>query len=1039
MSKNEKHFKDLIGDLNIDTQPSDSHRKKLKDKMLSAFDRAKKSQQRSANTHPPQTYRRTIMNNSIAKMAVAAVIIIAAGVGIATWHNTTQQKKTELAVKAEPAVITTKDTPQAIAENPLEKIERMFAAGDVDGLITMLRDDDYAVRVAAANYLALIGDANAIAPLTEQGDQWSGDGDNPFAAAIESIDSPDTEEAPATTAAVAPAAATATAPDGQTAKNISSDLLKLIPAETMYCVRVNNLDYTVNLLDQFLAGISPAPMGLSMGARMAMAKVLGSPELGGLNTAGNFAMFSCDPNGIPNLLIPVTDFNEFITGNPNCSTPDANGVFKIAASGISTMLAKPLGQYVLIEFTKDYKKLTDTAKAIADGSNKGLGSVLNEAEVKLAASEPLWAYGSVQVVSKNLGPMMFAQIEKTREMIKNQQGDQQMNMENIVDMYVALLKTLMAETKHVSISVKPQPDVLNIHETITAMPGTDMANIFVAGPAVNLRLGYFTDHAVFNIGGNINKSSDKLFYNKCFDLFIAMASDTMTDQDIDKFRTMIDDLMDSLGNSFAISYWSDTTVRPPFVEDFAVEISNVEKFNKTIDDFMDLWDSNGITEAYENMGLRTEYTITRQADNYREISIDSSKFVMKAVDANTQQGQMIEEMYGDGLDSKWAIVNGLCVGSVSADASEVIKELIDLTKSGKTYQMPPEVETALEMLPNPQSADFVGTLNYIRLLDMALSMQPFASDWEFSTQTHVAFAGAADNGRLNVDIAVPKEHILEIIEAFKTLQQGPSPEQIATARREAIARGELDANSPIYYSEPVIPPNDSNVYYFGGMARVTPTPARASLDANINPDEVIIDQEVGNYSISQFNLNKDYLDLRVFTFDTNDGYFSPTAYNRLEQITLDAANSDVNMILTFHAPEIEPQAEPETDWLGNPQPRWTGWGRAVSNFFPTSGDRSLCYSNIGTSKISFDRDICAVGFTVNRLQNNMTVRLFDYNDDQIGEDYTVIKNDANSNHSFFGYFDDSRSEIRSVVFGLDGEPTQFTIDDLAIIIDPPKQ
>jgi hypothetical protein len=39
-----------------------------------------------------------------------------------------------------------------------------------------------------------------------------------------------------------------------------NELLKMIPAKSLFCIRVNNFDYTLNQIDQFLAGVSPMPM-----------------------------------------------------------------------------------------------------------------------------------------------------------------------------------------------------------------------------------------------------------------------------------------------------------------------------------------------------------------------------------------------------------------------------------------------------------------------------------------------------------------------------------------------------------------------------------------------------------------------------------------------------------------------------------------------------------------------------------------------------------------------------------------------------------
>ena len=47
----------------------------------------------------------------------------------------------------------------------------------------------------------------------------------------------------------------------------------------------------MNQTDQFLAGVSPMPMGVSMLVRMQLAQLLGNPQLAGLSTNGNFAAF----------------------------------------------------------------------------------------------------------------------------------------------------------------------------------------------------------------------------------------------------------------------------------------------------------------------------------------------------------------------------------------------------------------------------------------------------------------------------------------------------------------------------------------------------------------------------------------------------------------------------------------------------------------------------------------------------------------------------------------------------------------------------
>jgi len=70
----------------------------------------------------------------------------------------------------------------------LRQVTAMYEAGNIRGLKTMLSDEAEEVRTEAANYLALIGDFNAVEPLLNASKDWTGsDEDNPFVGAIYQI------------------------------------------------------------------------------------------------------------------------------------------------------------------------------------------------------------------------------------------------------------------------------------------------------------------------------------------------------------------------------------------------------------------------------------------------------------------------------------------------------------------------------------------------------------------------------------------------------------------------------------------------------------------------------------------------------------------------------------------------------------------------------------------------------------------------------------------------------------------------------------
>ncbi len=577
------------------------------------------------------------------------------------------------------------------------------------------------------------------------------------------------------------------------AKPAGDQLLKMIPAESLFCIRVNHFEYTLGQIDQFLAGVSPMPMGISILARMQFAKVLGSPQLNGVNMNGSFAVFGAIPPGEQTQtnpvskvfiggLVPVTDYKQFISGNPNCGQPDEKGVSKITSNGTPIMLVTRAGNYALISWANDYAKLVAMAKVVSASEAAGLASTLDATEARLAMTEPIWAYGNVQQASKTFGAMLFGKIEEFKTNMKSTKAKdpntpQIMNIENIINMYVSFFETLMKETQYLSIVINPKPNVLNITKTISAVPGTDMANMFVADTSAdqkNKLLGYLEDGAMMNFGFKINSSFWKQLNIKSIDLLSTIAGESMNAEDITRMKTLAAAVPDCVGGPIACSASIDTQNRPPFVVKYVITVKDGKKFNRLIEEAMQMFNTSGIMDFYKDLGIETSLTIQRGVDSYKDISIDSAKLTMKSTDANSPQGQIINAMYGGGFDYRWGMVDGLWVCTIGGNADLAIRELIDQVKAGGPKQIGNEMKAALALLPEADKADFVVTYNYLRLFKMIGAIMPMPMpmlQMDIPTKSNIVFAGKAGNGKMVVDIALPKEHLTEVVAAFQMMQQ----------------------------------------------------------------------------------------------------------------------------------------------------------------------------------------------------------------------------------------------------------------------------
>ncbi len=181
----------------------------------------------------------------------AAVILIAIGFGVAlVWKGADDKRSREVvkqpeALKDDSAIVAPAlqkegkdDSPRIEGDEPTPEIEQEFRmilalarAGDVDGLIRVLREGEFAGKLVAASYLMEVGDARAIEPLEQLSTEWYGlDKVNPFAIAVKAIKSRIAKEVADATIDVQPAPGpriTGTVADGATGQPIAKFRVRL--------------------------------------------------------------------------------------------------------------------------------------------------------------------------------------------------------------------------------------------------------------------------------------------------------------------------------------------------------------------------------------------------------------------------------------------------------------------------------------------------------------------------------------------------------------------------------------------------------------------------------------------------------------------------------------------------------------------------------------------------------------------------------------------------------------------------------------------
>ena len=196
------------------------------------------------------------------------------------------------------------------------------------------------------------------------------------------------------------------------------DPMSMVPGNSLFCVRINNLDGALGQVDMFLTGISP--MGVGMLAKAQLGNMLGSPQPNGINMSGSFTVFGPLPGGdFPDptrigILVPISNYQQFTADNPNVSPPDAMGVSKIGAEGNQRFAAVQVGEHALLSTPGNEQALAEMKKSAA-GATAGLAAGLDAAELKRAQSSPLWVYGNVELAGQMFGPMIQAKIQEFKQ------------------------------------------------------------------------------------------------------------------------------------------------------------------------------------------------------------------------------------------------------------------------------------------------------------------------------------------------------------------------------------------------------------------------------------------------------------------------------------------------------------------------------------------------------------------------------------------------------------------------------------------------
>jgi len=613
------------------------------------------------------------------------------------------------------------------------------------------------------------------------------------------------------------------------------DVLGQVPADALFCIRINNLDKASGLFDEYITGLSPMPVSMKMMARATLGRFLGDPALKNIATDGDFAVFGVmTPPGKSRekpeklavaALIPVTDFDRFVAENDNCSEPDRKGISKITVGDKTIPVAKA-GSYALVGRPGGYDELVAVARAISRPKARSLLSAMAKRRAAASARVPFWAHGNVQLAGRTFGPLLLAQIEEAREGLKNMPVQQGVSPAEVMDMYVEMFKVILDEVDTASVAATPSADALKLSIDVSAVKGTPLARMLTPMKSKakrNTLLPYLDDGAMINFAMKLNKPLMAKMYDRMYDLLGLVGKDGISADDMAKLKELTNKELASFGDWLAFSMSASPGTKPPFAMTYVVEIADRTAYEQVMKESMELMNAGAISDIYKSMGMKLDFEIKQGIAEYKGVSIDSAKLQFKATEPDSDMAKATEAIYGEGFDYRWAIVGELALVAIGPDVDADIRKLIDEVKAGGRKRIGKETRAALAMLPTAQRADFVGTFNYVRAIKMGIGMakviDPEAGvipEIDAPTESNIAFSGRIRRGSIHNDIVIPKKHLAEIKAAI---------EQLTARVIEAAAAKKTKPAPTVDKPEPALTAEGAKVEKLAGGFSFTEGPA----------------------------------------------------------------------------------------------------------------------------------------------------------------------------------------------------------------------
>ncbi len=551
-------------------------------------------------------------------------------------------------------------------------------------------------------------------------------------------------------------------------------------------MRINHFQTSLTAMDQYLAGASPLPFSLAMMATMQLTGITGDPSLTGIDMEGDFGIAAVKlPQDQTDelfmaFMIPTKTHDAFLKANKNVSGPDSDGIYvlDVERSPLGKMVLLPIkdSKYLIVSREQSKKELL--AFQVMMQNKKGtLSDKLDKESLKKASLSPAWVWMNVGLVHQLYNDTLVSAIRGIEKAMSELQPGAAHTQKMQMMMTQEMIQFIFGQSDSFGLSLNLNSGTLLAEMTMKAKPSTELAAMLKPAQPAYTKFALtdkLDNSAAVNMIMHVNKPVFEKLTAKVMDILAI----SMEDKSDTKLKDMSVRAVSNIAD--AAMGFSYTSQAPYFEFEQYVSLNDPNAFKPLM---LELAKQTNI--LYQKMNFPMGFAFIADAEKIQNTAVD--RFEMKPIaskDPNDAMAQMMLQMYGEKGLQYYGVMSGKTYGIASGSGA---KDKLAAMIGGKTnHPVPGDITMALSAIPDSAKADMILSVNLLRLAkgmsDMTSTMASQKNEtfgkmpnfWEgidTQTQSCMSIGAFIEDGQVRKTVALPKQHLREIVQAVMQVQQ----------------------------------------------------------------------------------------------------------------------------------------------------------------------------------------------------------------------------------------------------------------------------